>query len=509
MRLLRRNVLLLYSVYLVSLLSGIVVTPIIVRVLGVEQYGIWSVIGSLAAFVILLDLGIGPTVIRFAAEQRGRGAAHETSELASAGLAIYGVLAVATVALGLGLAWVLPSAIDIPERLVWPARATLLLVVGGLAVRFPLGLFGNLLAGQQRYDVVNLGSVLGALLYAVSVGTVLLVWGGGLLVLGVVTFGVTVFRLALPLPWLRRELPGLRLQAALVTRSRLRELARFSLGNFLIQIASKVTFTTDVLVVGILLGTVAAGHYGIAAKLFALVFGIGVAGSNLLFPALAQMEGAAELERQRRYLLAGIRGGLAVVALAVLPLALLPDRLLALWLGGDYQTEGFSRSVAVLVLLVVSLLFIQPSYAVGQFLVARGRHARLAVARLATVSVNLGLSIALAATVGIWGVALATLVTEALFFTVAVPLLVRQSGAIEVSTLMGAWARPVVLAGLAASATLVPARLLGADSFLELGLAGAAWTAAFGALILRFGLEESERRGLANAFLRRRPGLAR
>ena len=75
MRLLRRNVDPIYGVYAATLVSGLVVTPIIVGALGTEQFGIWALIGSILGFIGLLDLGIGPSVIRFAAEQRGRDAA--------------------------------------------------------------------------------------------------------------------------------------------------------------------------------------------------------------------------------------------------------------------------------------------------------------------------------------------------------------------------------------------------------------------------------------------------
>src|SRR5919106_5802974 len=104
MRLFRRNVLLIYGVYAVTLVSGLVVTPIIVAALGTEQFGIWALIGSILGFILLLDLGIGPSVIRFAAEQRGREARDETSELASTALVIYLGLALVTLLLSFVLA---------------------------------------------------------------------------------------------------------------------------------------------------------------------------------------------------------------------------------------------------------------------------------------------------------------------------------------------------------------------------------------------------------------------
>lgn len=500
MRFLRRNVLLVYGVYAVTLVSGLVVTPIIVKELGTEQYGLWSFIGSLGVFVTLLDFGLGPTVIRFAAEQRGRGAPEETSALASTGLAIYLALAGLTAALAAVLAWLLPAMIDLPESLVGPGRIALLLVVAGFVVRFPLSLFGNLLAGQQRYDVINFASLASATLYAVLVAVLFLSFGGGIVLLAAVTFAATVLRLALPVAWLRRELPALRVRRSLASRLHARELLGFSWHNFLIQIASKVVLSTDVIVVGVVLGTFAAGLYAVPAKLFALALGVGAAAATLLFPVLAELEGAEERERQRAYLLSGVRVGVAVVLLAAMPLLILPDRFLEAWLGADYREGGFEDSVPVLVVLMVSILFVQPATMLTQFLVARGRHARLALVRLGTVVANLALSIVLATAVGIWGVAVATLATEALAVAVVLPLLVRRAAPIDTRELVAAWARPVLVAAAAAAPTLaLLGRGLPVDTLPEIGAVGLAWAGLFGTLLWRFGLDEGERTALRRA----------
>ena len=252
--------------------------------------------------------------------------------------------------------------------------------------------------------------------------------------LAVITAIVTAFRLLLPLLWLRRELPDLRVRRSLVTRRQARELLSFSSRNMLIQVASKVVFSTDVIVVSIILGSVAAGVYGIPAKLFALAFGVGIASTTLLFPLLSELEGADDRERQERYLLAGVRLGLAVVVAVGLPLVFLPDRFLEAWLPSDFDVD---TAAPILAILMVSLLFAQPGHLLAQFLVARGRHGRLAVARLATVAVNLLLSIAFALWVGIWGVAVATLITEALSAVVVLPYLLRRESSASALALGG------------------------------------------------------------------------
>lgn len=506
MRLLRRNVLLIYGVYAATLISGLVITPIILGALGTEQFGIWALIGSILGFIGLLDFGIGPSVIRFAAEQRGRGARGETSALTSTALAIYLGLAVVSVLLALLLAILLPHVVDVSAQNERAAQIAVLLSVGTFVLRFPLGLFGYVLAGQQRYDVLNIANLLGAVLYFGLAVLVLYVADGRIVALALITIVVTAFRLLLPLFWLRRELPDLRVRRSLVSRREARDLLSFSSRNMLIQVASKVVFSTDVIVVSIILGSVAAGVYGIPAKLFALAFGVGMASTTLLFPLLSELEGADDRERQERYLLAGVRLGLAVVVAVGLPLVFLPDRFLEAWLPSDFDV---STAAPILAVLMVSLLFAQPGHLLAQFLVARGRHGRLALARLATVAVNLLLSIALVYWVGLWGVAVATLITEALSATIVLPYLLRRDSSASLAALASSWLRPVGLGALAALPTLVLlGRLVEIDTLIEFVGVGLLWLAAYGGLVWRFAMREPERRLVTDAFGRGSPAVA-
>ena len=501
MRLLRRNLFMTYAVYAASLASGLAITPIVVHALGTTAYGLWAFIGAVTVYLGLLDFGVGPSIIRFGAVQRGRRTPEETSELASVGLVLYGAIGLLSVAAGAGLAWLVPVILDLPDDLVWPARAATLLVVAGIAARFPLGLFGNLLVAQQRYDVVNLGNLLSIFLYT---GLVVAIFrgDGGIVLLSSLALAATIFRLAFPLAWLRRELPSLRIGRELVTRARLRELIAFSWNNFLVHIASKIVFSTDVIIVGVLLGAQAAAFYAIPAKLFQLAFQVGVAGTNLLFPAFAELEGAGETGRQRAFLLTGLRGGMCVMLLFALPLVLVPDLFIRAWIG-----EGFGPSTWVMVLLGFTLLLHQPGQVLSQYLIARGQNEKLAHVVLAAAGANVALSIVLAETVGLWGVALSTLVTDVVAMAVLVPRLVLRSAGLAARELAWALLRPVLPAVPPALLLLVVvARLYDPDTLASLVPLGVAWVAVFAPAAWLIGLSGRERSGLLRELARfRRP----
>ena len=154
-----------------------------------------------------------------------------------------------------------------------------------------------------------------------------------------------------------------------------------------------------------MLGAKAATLYAIPAKLFALAFGLGNVGAGLLYPAFAEHEGAGESDRQRRLLLAGSpRRDCALRCSLAFPLLLIPDQLIEGWVG-----DGYGASSPVMALLALVLLVHQPIYLVTQFLIARARQHEIARVLVGASVANIVLSVVLASTVGIWGVALSTL----------------------------------------------------------------------------------------------------
>ena len=488
MRLLRRNLIATYASYAAAIVSGLIVTPIVVHALGKEQYGLWVFIGSVTVFLGLLDIGVGPAVVRFAALEHGRGGS--VSGLASSALSVYGVLSVVTAVISVVVAWLVPVVIDVGDDLVWPARIATLLVAGGILLRFPFGIAQSLLAARQRFDVTAFGNVVAVALYTVLVALLVGRGDGEIVLLAALALGAALVRFLIPVAWVRREFPDFRVSPRLVTRERVRELLAFSWYGLLIQIAAKVVTSTDVIVVGIVLGAEAAALYGVPSRLFGVGLGLGTAGTSLLFPAFAELEGREQRGRQHELLLAGLRGGMALMLLVALPLVLIPDEIIQAWVGG-----GFEDSVPVLVLLGVSLIAHQPAVVLAQYLIARARLRTLSFVSLGVVSVNLALSIALAFTVGIWGVALASAVTLAVEAAVLVPLLVARAGGPGLAEVMRASLRPVLPALLAAGVVLgAGGRLFSPDNIPGVIALGLVWFAAAVPAIWFLGLSANERR---------------
>ena len=467
MRLLRRNALGVYAVYAAAILSGLLVTPVVIHSIGTSAFGVWSFIGSVTIYLSILDLGVGPSIIRFAAEARGRRADHDLNEVASTGLTIYALIGLLTLPVGLALAFIVPAAVSAPPDLVWDARITTFLVVLSLAARFPLGLFNNLLLARQRWDLQNLANFVSTVLYAALVA-VLMPRYGGLVLLGALTLGTTLLRLTLPLFWLHRELPGLHLSRALVSRARLRQLAVVQLVELPgarrpeDRVLDRCDRRRD------------RARLGRVRRLFR-------PGEALCARLRHRDRGdVADVPRLRR---AGGRGSHRPAAPPAARRAaggLRPDARARAAAAPDPgpADPGLDRrrvpgSYSVMAILAVVLLVHQPIYVLTQFLIARAQQRAIAVVSIVVTVANLILSFVLAWTWGLPGVAVSTLATDAAMLLWIVPRIAAPASGSTSADLVRAIVRPVLPASVAAVVILVGlARWLGPDHAAGAGASG-------------------------------------
>jgi O-antigen/teichoic acid export membrane protein len=488
MRLTARNLASNYIAYAASILSGLILTPVILGAIGKEAFGAWAFIISLTTILRLLDFGVSPTVIRFTALHRGRMTHADIDSLASAGLAVYLVAGVISVAIGLTFAWFLPEMIELSPELQRPAQIAVLIAVLDLGTQAPLSLFGSLLKGAQRFDVLNTGAVISIVTYAVLV-VVVLTEHPNIEVLAAIALMATLVRLGYPILFIRRELPGLRISRSLVSTRDIRSLLGYSWLAFMGHAAGKVVYSADIIVIGAILGAEKVALYAVATRLFGLASRVAQIGTDLLLPLQSELEGRAEHDRQRGFVISGVRTSMCVAVLLALPLVVLPSWILTAWLG-----PGFGASIVPLALLGLAVFFTQPNAVLSQYLFARGLPGQLAIAQAGLAVANLALTIGLLLSVGeIWVAALATLVVEGIGATFVLPFLASRQG-VSLRLLLAGWAQPLAAGALAAFPTLVlGAAVTNTDSLPILAVVGAAWTVAFGAIAWRLGLTGTER----------------
>lgn len=370
------------------------------------RYGVVATTASLLGLLIFADLGIGNAFMTRLAAAHGRGDEREMRVLVSS--AWYLLLAVSVVLLAGGLA----AAALVPWEEVLGAPQ-----LPAATVRAAVAAFAVLLA-------VNIPSVVGLrILMAVGRGAAANVWTVGAAVLTPAAVAVTAV-LHLPLwtfvistvgmatvvgvvqTWwvLVVSCPHLRPRWADVSRGSARALIGVS-GLFLaLNVASAVGFQADAVIVASLRGAALAAVYAIAYRLFKMVAGLAINGSEQLWTVATAAVATGDIAWLRSRMLR-VTGATAVaIGLASCLLVVVGRPLIRVWAG-----PGLVPPAALLVVLAVWTTYAVLMEQVVFLLNAADLVRPQVPMALAMAAVNVGLSLYLTRRFGLVGPVLGSL----------------------------------------------------------------------------------------------------
>jgi O-antigen/teichoic acid export membrane protein len=169
-------------------LTNLVMTPYLIHHLGLDRFGVWSLVLVFLATLTVLDGGVGASLARFHAFHAARGERESTGRLVLGALVLFAVLGALVTGLALVFAGWVVGTVNIPLRLEGEARRLLLVLGPLLALALASNSVVALLQANARFRALAGVSGASCLVYAVAV-TVLVRSGRDLLLLAVLTAG--------------------------------------------------------------------------------------------------------------------------------------------------------------------------------------------------------------------------------------------------------------------------------------------------------------------------------
>jgi O-antigen/teichoic acid export membrane protein len=177
---------------IVTLLASFLATPIVIRLLGPEQYGLWALIVLLVGRVGFTRLGMGTASTRFASEAHARG--DDAGEAAILwDCLLLGALpaALAAAGLALGAPWLLDRVLHVPSHLQQSGVIALRLAAIALVPRVATSVLNSPQLVRLRMRLHGGMTVAGSLAQILLTPVVLLL-GGGVAGAAAVIAGVAV-----------------------------------------------------------------------------------------------------------------------------------------------------------------------------------------------------------------------------------------------------------------------------------------------------------------------------
>lgn len=405
----QRNVAASWLVHAASLVIGFFLMPYVIHVLGDAQYGVWVFINCLAGYASLLYLGFGATISRYVARYSAAEEWQKLNEVTSLVFCIY--LAMGLVA----LAGATVLAILVPYLPMWKSHSILeirlvILMLGlNVAIGMSGSVFGGVLMGLRRFDLER------GVSFTVDVTRLVLIviflqqrWG--LLTIASIYCVVTLIE-NLGHVWLAyRKLPQLSVGVRHLKWSVFHECWAFSGFAFVNAVAQQLIYATDTVVIGVVLGESMVTPYFIALRLCQYLRQPIEKISDVCMPTAGALQAQLQAGTLRDLLCKALGVTFLLSAGIWIGAAFFGKALIQTWMG-----NGYDATPNLLTILLLGQVVALPVGVLRAILFGMG-HVRLpALAHLAEAAVNLVLSIVLAQTMGVTGVAWGTSIPIILF----------------------------------------------------------------------------------------------
>ena len=148
----KAGVILTYSSEAVKILSGLIYTPIMLRLLGQSEYGLYQLVASVVSYLSLLSMGFASSYMRFYSRRKAENDHEGIAKLNGMFMCIFLVISLICLLCGaIMIANVTTIFGDgLTENEYMTARTLMILMIISLAITFPNSVFDcNLIAHEE------------------------------------------------------------------------------------------------------------------------------------------------------------------------------------------------------------------------------------------------------------------------------------------------------------------------------------------------------------------------
>lgn len=355
---LKAGVVLNYVVIILNTVVGLLYTPYMLRMMGQSEYGLYSLVASVIAYLTVLDLGFGNAIVRYTAKFRAEKKTEEQYEMFGMFFLLYLVIGIIAFGIGLGLYFNVGTLFGDTMTAVelGRARIMMLLLVANLAFTFPMSIWGSIIQAYEDFVFQKSLNIFRIILNT-AVMICLLHFGYKAVAMVVVQTIFNVLTLVVNFIYCRRKL-----NIHIYFRFKhfhwgfLKEVAIYSFWIFLNAIMDRVYWSTGQFVLGAMVGTAAVAVFAIAIQLEGMYMQFSTAISSVFLPKVTAMVATNRSRKEISDLF--IRTGriqYIVLAYILSGFIIFGRQFIELWAGADYS-DAYIISLLFFIPLTVPLI---------------------------------------------------------------------------------------------------------------------------------------------------------
>ena len=394
-----------------NIVIGLIYTPLMIRLLGQSEYGLYNTVASTISMLSILNLGFGSGYIRYFAKYRARNVTGSIFRLNGLFLSIFLIIGAIALLCGLFLTCHLEIVFDqgLSQEEYATARVLMLLLTVNLALSFPMSVFSNIISANERFIFLKMLGMLRSVGSPLLTIPLLLLGHGSVAVVSVtlvISLAVDTVNIFYVFRVLHNRFLFRHFESGIF-----RNLFAYTAFIALNLLIDQINWNVDRVILGRYQGTAAVAVYSVGAALQSYYQMFSTSISGIFTPRIHYIVNSGYSGKDRRRMLTALfikigRIQYLILGLVCTELIFFGKEFIRFWAGPGYE-EAYS--VALLLIVPVTIPLVQNLGIEIQR--AQNRHQFRSLAYAGMAAINLVLSIFLAQRYGAAGAAFGTSVS--------------------------------------------------------------------------------------------------
>lgn len=388
-RQIKRGAIMSYISIAVSIIAGLLYTPWLVRQIGQDNFGIYTLATSIISMFIL-DFGLSSAVSRFASKYNAEGDQESVNNVLGIAYRIYLVIDI-IILITLIIVYFNLEFIYKELTLSELARFRVVYIIASIfsIFSFPFISLNGILTSYERFVELKMCDLLHKITSVLLIITAL-INGFGLYALVTANAVSGVVTILIKIIIIKRKTP-VKVNIKYKNKTMVGEIFNFSAWSTIVSIAQRFIFNITPSVLGALSGTISISIFGIASSLEGYVYLIANAINSLFLPKVSRLvikENASD--NLLKLMIKVGRIQLAIIGLILIGFITLGKEFILLWMGEDYILSYY----CAIFLILPSIVYL-PQRIGNTAIVALNKVKLQAFVFIVMASVNIVLSVVL------------------------------------------------------------------------------------------------------------------
>lgn len=341
-----KNTIVLYLRMAFTMVIGFLATRVTLQQLGVEDYGLNNLVGSIVSMLSFLNGSMGTAVQRYYCVEIGKGNDGALKRIFGTGLFLHIVVAIVTFVLAEIFSIFFLHKMNIPPDRLHAAQVVFQISILSMALSIISVPYAALLRARELFDKIAVVEIVQAVLRLVILYLLIIIDYDKLITLSVLGLGVTVYYIG-SLVFLARKFEETH-SHPLFDKDLIKQMVSF-ISMLIMTVLCQLLQTQGlIMLINVFFGLVVNAAYAVATQVSHLVTNFAMNFKQSMVPQMMASYGAGDFKSMHKIIDMGTKVSFLLMLMISVPAAIEVDFLLKLWL----QTPPEHASHLVVLVLI-------------------------------------------------------------------------------------------------------------------------------------------------------------